>query len=77
MGLHLRFRVLIFIANFFREDFKEYRREAFNRRNHKREITHNDSENGYHSRHTAKLSSYCNDTGPRDITNKVIKKYKI
>ncbi|KAI7744742.1 hypothetical protein M8C21_016877, partial [Ambrosia artemisiifolia] len=50
-------------------------REAFIWRNHKRESTHNESENRYPSKHTTnhQHTSYCNDTGPRDITNKIFK----
>ncbi|KAL8210207.1 hypothetical protein R6Q57_006939 [Mikania cordata] len=64
--------------NSYKEDFKENRREAFIWRHHKREarkITHNNSENQYPSKHPANHQhmSHCNDTGPRDITNKIFK----
>ncbi|KAJ0672729.1 putative hydroxymethylglutaryl-CoA lyase [Helianthus annuus] len=61
--------------NSYKEDFKEYRREAFIWRHHKRENTHNESENRYPSKHTTnhQQNLYCNDTGPREITNKIFK----
>ncbi|XP_076944088.1 hydroxymethylglutaryl-CoA lyase, mitochondrial-like [Bidens hawaiensis] len=61
--------------NSYKDDLKEYRREAFIWRNHKREISHNDSDNRYPSKHATNLqhTSHCNDTGPRDITNKIFK----
>lgn len=68
----------------FWEDLKEYKQLAFTWRHHTRENNivweskgRNYEVNGNkcRSRHLANLqhSSYCNDAGPRDITNKVFK----
>ncbi|CAI9277506.1 unnamed protein product [Lactuca saligna] len=74
-------------SNSYKEDLKEYRREAFIWRHHTREITHNDfiweiegmnhetNGNRSHSRHIPNLqhSSISNDTTPRDMTNKIFR----
>lgn len=70
--------------NNYKEDYKEYRLETFTWRHHTGEITHNDiiwetegknNGNRFHSRNISNLqqSSYCNDSSPRDITNKIFK----